>query len=325
MEILGRFDGRNGQITIAQERKTGARLYVEEGVKQSYVLPGGSAGLDYVRLMVRVLEGAPDIVLFGCGGGALASELHNRGCRVTVVDDNPISFEIARRYFWMPSSILCVADGMAEFLEKGSGEYAAIGVDVGGPSFDYESALAARTCALLGRRLASGGRIAVNIARDWAQDTTLVRIADRLFNEDLDAKIFEEAPRKGRSALIVATKQATAMNGIAAIASSLGFRAHATVDAASWLDVGVDLDQDDDPRHADGIHDQDAAVGVRRLESLGPFLVEHRHMIGVGQEAERLDHVRDLTPRRLDCPLEDSRAPARSGSGHRRSRTSRPS
>ena len=138
MEILGRFDGRNGQITIAQERKTGARLYVEEGVKQSYVLPGGSAGLDYVRLMVRVLEGAPDIVLFGCGGGALASELHNRGSRVTVVDDNPISFEIARRYFWMPSSILCVADGMAEFLEKGSGEYAAIGVDVGGPSFDYE-------------------------------------------------------------------------------------------------------------------------------------------------------------------------------------------
>jgi hypothetical protein len=51
-----------------------------------------------------------------------------------------------------------------------------------------------------------------------------VRIADRLFNEGLDAKIFEEAARKGRSALIVATKQATAMNGIAAIASSLGFR-----------------------------------------------------------------------------------------------------
>jgi hypothetical protein len=224
MEILGRFEGRNGQITIAQERKTGARLYVEEGVKQSYVLPGGSAGLDYVRLMVRVLEGAPDIVLFGCGGGALASELHNGGSRVTVVDDNPISFEIARRYFWMPPSVHCVAGGMTEFLEKGLGEYSAIGVDVGGPCFDYETVLSASACALLAGSLASGGRIAVNIARDWAQDTTLVRIADRLFNEGLDAEIFEEAPRKGRSALIVATKQASAMNGIAAIASSLGFR-----------------------------------------------------------------------------------------------------
>jgi hypothetical protein len=114
---------------------------------------------------------------------------------------------------------------MADFLERGPGGYPAIGVDVGGPSFDYESTLDARTCALLGRCLASGGRVAVNIARDWAQDTTLVRIADRLFNENLDVKIFEEAPRKGRSALIVATKQATGMNEIAVIACSLGFRA----------------------------------------------------------------------------------------------------
>jgi hypothetical protein len=225
MEILERFNGRYGQITIAEERRTGARLYVEEGVKQSYVLPGGSPGLDYVRLMVRVLEGAPDIILFGCGGGALASELHNRGRRVTVVDDNPISFEIARRFFWMPSSILCEAGGMAEFLERGPGGYAAIGVDVGGPSFYYESTLDGRTCALLGRRLASGGRVAINIDRNWARETTLVRIADRLFNENLDVKIFEEIPRKGRSALIVATKQATGTNEIAEIASALGFRA----------------------------------------------------------------------------------------------------
>ena len=197
---------------------------MEEGVKQSYVLPGGAAGLDYVRLMVRMLEGAPEIILFGCGGGALASELHNKGCRVTVVDDNPISFEIARRFFWMPSSILCVVDGMAEFLEKGSGEYAAIGVDVGGPSFDYEATLDARTCALLGSRLASGGTIVINIARDWAQDTTLMRIAGRLLDENLNAQMFEEAPRRGRSAVIVATKQVTRRNDMTLVASSLGFR-----------------------------------------------------------------------------------------------------
>jgi spermidine synthase len=224
MEILARFNGRNGQITIAQERKTGARLYVEEGVKQSYVLPGGSAGLDYVRLMLRVLEGAPDVILFGCGGGALASELHHKGCHVTVVDDNPISFEIARRYFWMPSSIRCVVDGMAEFLEKGNSDFAAIGVDVGGPSFNYEATLNRRTCALLGRRLAIGGRVVINIARDWAQTTTLARIAGRLFDEDLDARLFEEAPRKGRSAAIVATKQTAETNDVAVVASSLGFR-----------------------------------------------------------------------------------------------------
>jgi hypothetical protein len=119
----------------------------------------------------------PDIMLFGCAGGALASDLHHKGCHVTVVDGNSVSFEIARRYFWMPSSIRCVVDEMSEFLEEAAGDYAAIGVDVGGPSFDYEATLDRRTCALLDRRLASGGRVAINIARDWAQDTTLARIA----------------------------------------------------------------------------------------------------------------------------------------------------
>src|SRR5215467_6293457 len=151
MEILGRFNGRNGQITIAQERGTGARLYLEEGIKQSYVLPGGSAGLDYVRLMSRLLQNASDIALFGCGGGALATELYRCGCRVTVVDDNAISFEIARRYFWMPGGVVCVSADMATFLERTSGIYGAIGVDVGGPDFDYVAVLDSPTCILLRR------------------------------------------------------------------------------------------------------------------------------------------------------------------------------
>lgn len=197
---------------------------MEDGVKQSYVLPGGEPGLDYVRLMVRLLKDAPDIILFGCGGGALATALHYKGCRVTVVDDNPISFEIARRYFWMPSSIRCVADGMAEFLEDRSHDYAGIGVDVGGPLFNYEATLDVATCALLGRRLASGGRIAINIARDWAQATTLKQIASRFCHGNLGARVFEEPPRKGRSAVIVATEPFAAWDDIAAVATSLGFR-----------------------------------------------------------------------------------------------------
>lgn len=72
----------------------------------------------------------------------------------------------------MPPSILCVVDGMAGFLERGCGRYLATGVDVEGPSFDYDATLNARTCALLGRFLAGGGSIIINIARDWAKDTT---------------------------------------------------------------------------------------------------------------------------------------------------------
>ena len=51
MDVLARFNGRNGEISILEERGTGARLYHEAGVDQSYVLAGGSPGLSYVRLM----------------------------------------------------------------------------------------------------------------------------------------------------------------------------------------------------------------------------------------------------------------------------------
>src|SRR5262245_6564295 len=172
MEVLARLNGRNGEITIIEERATGARLYHEAGVDQSYVLPGGSPGLSYVRLMARVLEAGADVVLFGCGGGALATELYWRGCHVMVVDHNEISFEIARNYFWMPRHISCVVQDMRAFLEKRSTCYSAIGVDVGGPCFNYDDALDAETSALLGKQLADGGRIAINIACDWADEDT---------------------------------------------------------------------------------------------------------------------------------------------------------
>ena len=47
MEVLARFSGRNGEISVIEERATGARLYHEAGVDQSYVLPGGAAGVGH--------------------------------------------------------------------------------------------------------------------------------------------------------------------------------------------------------------------------------------------------------------------------------------
>jgi hypothetical protein len=229
MEILDRFDGLHGKITVVQERTTGARLYLEEGVKQSYVLPGGSAGLDYVRLMGRLLQNASDIALFGCGGGALATGLYRRGCRVTVVDDNAISFEIARRYFWMPGGVVCVSADMATFLASTPGIYGAIGVDVGGPDFDYEAVLDMPTCILLRQRLAQSGRIAINIATEWVEENSLERIAARLRCENLTVWICMEAPRKGRNALIVAAKQDNGASDMTAAATSLGFQSRRVI------------------------------------------------------------------------------------------------
>src|SRR5262249_10657540 len=102
MRVIARFAGPQGEIAIIEKLTTGMRVYREGGVEQSCVLPGGEAGVDYVCLMAALLAGARRALLLGCGGGALGGMLHRRGTTVTVVDSNPISFELARMFFWMP-------------------------------------------------------------------------------------------------------------------------------------------------------------------------------------------------------------------------------
>ena len=108
---------------------------------QSHVLAGGEAGVDYIRLMAALLAGGGDILLLGCGGGALATMLHRRGRSVTVVDVNPISFQLARTFFWMPDGVECVTLDMRDFVRNATRTFDAIGIDVGGPCFAYEKVL----------------------------------------------------------------------------------------------------------------------------------------------------------------------------------------
>jgi SAM-dependent methyltransferase len=223
MDVLARFNGRNGEISVFQERATGARLYHEAGVDQSYVLADGSPGLSYVRLMKRVLTNGHDVLLFGCGGGGLATGLYRNGLRVTVVDYNPISFDIARNYFWMPGQIACVVEDMTTFLQTRPTTYAAIGVDVGGPCFDYEAMFDDPACALLCRRLAGGGRIVINIAGEWAEEETAERIATCLGWGGLDVWICDDAAPTGGNTVIVAAAQTIRERELMLTASTLQF------------------------------------------------------------------------------------------------------
>ena len=116
MRLLARFAGPDGEICVLEDPATGARLYREGGVMQSCVLAGGEAGVMYVRLMAALLADGADVLLLGCGGGSLATMLHRRGSRVTVVEVNPISFQLARTFFWMPNGIECITADVRELV-----------------------------------------------------------------------------------------------------------------------------------------------------------------------------------------------------------------
>jgi spermidine synthase len=217
MHILARFAGPSGEIAVIEDRTTGARHYREGGVSQSCVLPGGEAGVEYVRLMAALLADGASVLLLGCGGGALATMLHRRASSVTVVEVNPISFQLARTFFWMPNGIECVTADMRAFVRRDTRTFDAIGIDVGGPDFSYERVLEPATVARVRRALRDGGRIAINISCEAPDDPVPARIADRFKAEGLDVWVFmENAASSGEvNAVILASAHRETAAGLA--------------------------------------------------------------------------------------------------------------
>src|ERR1700730_903357 len=221
MRVIARFSGPHGEIAVLERLSNGMRVYREGGVEQSCVLPGGESEVAYVRFMAALLVHGSNALLLGCGGGALAGMLHRRGLVVTVVDSNPVSFRLARTFFWMPEAIECIGGDMGAFVRTESRRFDAIGIDVGGPSFSYADVLEPTTIAHIRGCLQEGGRIAINISCEARDDPMPGRIAERFSDEGLEVWAFKDDPRRSNqmNAVILASARPEEARGLAAIAA----------------------------------------------------------------------------------------------------------
>jgi len=105
---------------IFQDNRTGKVSYWQQDYHQSAADGDGVSTADYIHAMYFFLRQAKakDVLMIGCGGGTLATMLHAKGVKVTIVDIHKLSFDIARDYFHLPAEIPChVADGIA-YLKK---------------------------------------------------------------------------------------------------------------------------------------------------------------------------------------------------------------
>src|SRR5665811_1987763 len=116
VRLLGRYQGRNGQIEIVECSWDGTRVYFEQGVRQSQATPDGESVFTYVKLMDELLSGSASILVLGCGGGNLATRLTHLGKDLTIVDNNPISFVIAQKFFALPDDLACIVSDFRKFI-----------------------------------------------------------------------------------------------------------------------------------------------------------------------------------------------------------------
>lgn len=203
VQLLARFEGIHGRIFVIEEKATGARRYYEGGSFQSHAWRSGESCFTYVHLMKALLQPARDVLVLGCAGGTLATMLHRQGKSVTVIDRNPLSFTLAREYFWMPSDVRCIAADFKDFITYNRDCFDAIAVDVGGPGFDYATEFDEMTCRTLLGRLGHSGRIAMNVLIEYGMDLLPDIAGKRLAGPGLQTWIIDEVVREpDRNAVI---------------------------------------------------------------------------------------------------------------------------
>lgn len=111
-----KMSNRRPEIVIQQDNASGGITYTQAGDNQSVADRQGVSTAEYIHALYGFIRqaGARDVLMIGCGGGTLATMLARARIAVTILDVDPLSFEIARRYFHMPATVAChLCDGAA--------------------------------------------------------------------------------------------------------------------------------------------------------------------------------------------------------------------
>jgi cyclopropane fatty-acyl-phospholipid synthase-like methyltransferase len=159
---------------IVQDDRTGHISYWQKEYHQSAADRAGVSTADYIHAMYFFLMQAQsrDVLMIGCGGGTLATMLARSGVTVTIVDNQKLSFDIARGYFNLPEGIDChVADGIA-YLRRYRRRHDAIVLDAFGAGGMPGQFKASAFFGLVKSRLSPRGLFLMNVIVDDDDDST---------------------------------------------------------------------------------------------------------------------------------------------------------
>ena len=164
---------------LAQDNRTGGISYWQAQDHQSVADRYGVSLAEYIHALFGLVrqKRARHVLMIGCAGGTLATMLARAGVQVTLVDIDPLSFQIAWRYFHMPHTVNChTADGAA-FLRRRATRYDAIILDAFADEIIPPHLLTGGFFRLIKARLNKGGLFLVNIVVMDDEDRTPDKIA----------------------------------------------------------------------------------------------------------------------------------------------------
>ncbi len=213
VQILEKLDSDFGEIVVARVTKTGAVLYRQGNCHQSESDGKGISLSTYIHALYGFLAqaGARNVLLIGVGGGTLANMLSSQGARVTLVDINPVSFEVARHYFGLPDSLpRHVEDGLA-YLQRGAVKFDAIVLDAYHASEIPEHLTTPAFFAEVRRRLTRRGLCLANVYVQNDADSAARKLAATMSEEWPALRVLDTPGALERNTILIAgAKEVTA-------------------------------------------------------------------------------------------------------------------
>lgn len=194
-----------GVIKLRFRKRSRTLTYEQKGGNQSTADYNGISLDAHIHALYGLTLQHPgkNILMIGCGGGTLGTMLARAGRRVSIVDIDPVSFTVAKRYFGLPANVACfVGDGLA-FMQKTRRRYDVVILDaftgenipahLQGPAF-FEAA---------GRCLRKDGLVLVNVCLERKSDPTADRIAAGFKQRGSPVRLLD-SPGGERNAIVAA-------------------------------------------------------------------------------------------------------------------------
>lgn len=206
MILLDVIDSEFGIIQVLQRRLSGSLMYQQGGCQQSEADLNGTSLASYIHAIYGLISQrrALNVLIIGCGGGTLATMLARSSHKVTMIDINPASFALARKYFNLPVAVAChVSDGQS-FLRRFGTLYDTIVVDAYNGDCIPAHLRSLEFFHLVGQRLSADGSVFANVHLHGDADRHADQIAVCMENVWQDVRILDAMGAPDRNAIVMA-------------------------------------------------------------------------------------------------------------------------
>src|SRR5438309_9822303 len=140
--------------------------------------------------------------MIGCGGGTLGTMLARAGRRVSIVEIDPISFTLAKRYFGLPRNIACHVDDGLAFMQRTRRHYDVVIIDAFSGETIPAHTKGAAFFKAAGRCLPSDGVALVNVCLERKSDPTADRIAAGFKERSWPVRLLDSPEGRGNPILL---------------------------------------------------------------------------------------------------------------------------